>query len=155
MNPSILAMHKPLIKNASAKIIVLWTVFLLGTLFHTQLALMPLFHNQSVVEPHAHDFISVNAVMWFMTIFFSLPLLAIIGCAFYSSGQFRRLHFGMTLIYTILNLLHFILDSLIAVPNYQLILMGLLFCVGLMLNWVAYQWQQAASGSKKRLNPSI
>ncbi len=32
------------------KIIALWIVFLLGMLFHTQLALMPLFHGLKVAE---------------------------------------------------------------------------------------------------------
>jgi hypothetical protein len=36
----------------AVKIIALWTVFLLGTLFHTQLALMPLFHGLSLLAPH-------------------------------------------------------------------------------------------------------
>ena len=34
--------------NYREKIIALWTVFLLGTLFHTQLALIPLFHGIDV-----------------------------------------------------------------------------------------------------------
>lgn len=147
-------MHKPIANNFAAKIIVLWIVFLLGTLFHTQLALMPLFHGLSVAESHAHDYISVNAVIWFMLIFFSLPLLAILGCSFYPSRQFRRLHFGMTLVYTVLNLLHFVLDSIIAVPSYQLILMALLLGVGLLLNVMAYQWMRAVGSVEKRLKPS-
>ncbi|MBE7385672.1 MAG: hypothetical protein F6J95_030300 [Leptolyngbya sp. SIO1E4] len=144
-------MHKPTANNFTAKIAALWTVFLLGTLFHTQLALMPLFHGLSVVESHAHDYISVTVVMWFMLIFFSLPLLAIVGCVFHPSLLFRKLHFGMTLIYTVLNLLHFVLDSLIAVPSYQLILMVFLFCVGLLLNLVAYQWLGAMNKTARRL----
>ncbi|MEO1068026.1 MAG: hypothetical protein AAFW95_02755 [Cyanobacteria bacterium J06638_6] len=147
-------MHKSVAKDFAARIIALWTVFLLGTLFHTQLALMPLFHGLSVVESHTHNYVSVNTVMWFMLVFFCLPLLAIAGCAFYSSRQFRQLHFGMTLVYTLLNLLHFVLDSLIAVPGYQLVLMALLFGVGLLLNIVAYQWMKAASRANQQLNPS-
>jgi hypothetical protein len=42
------------------KIIALWTVFLLGTLFHTQLALMPLFHGLSVLAPHGHVAIDMS-----------------------------------------------------------------------------------------------
>lgn len=150
----LLIMNKSVASEFSARIIALWTVFLLGTLFHTQLALMPLFHNLSVAESHAHDYISLNAVMWFMLVFFSLPLLAIAGCAFYSSRRFRQLHFGMTLLYTGLNLLHFVLDSIIAVPSYQLVLMALLFGVGLLLNGVAYQWMRTSNRTEQRLSPS-
>ena len=147
-------MHKPTDTTFAAKIIALWIVFLLGTLFHTQLALMPLFHGLSVAESHAHDYTSVNTVMWFMLIFFALPLLAIVGCALYPSPQFRKLHFGMTLAYTVLNLLHLVLDSIIAVPSYQLILMTVLLGVGLLLNGIAYRWMRASGKLPKRLNPS-
>lgn len=126
--------------NFPSTITALWTVFLLGTLFHTQLALMPLFHGMSVVESHTHDFMSVNAVMWFMLFFFSLPLLAIVGCAFLSSQRFRQLHLIMTLIYTVLNLIHLTVDMLISVPYYQLVLMTLLLLIGLLLNVASYQW---------------
>ncbi len=39
--------------NYQTKIITLWTTFLLGLLFHTQLGLMPLFHGQEIA--HSHD----------------------------------------------------------------------------------------------------
>ncbi|MBE9140332.1 hypothetical protein IQ254_24560 [Nodosilinea sp. LEGE 07088] len=145
-------MNKPIANDFSARLTALWTVFLLGTLFHTQLALMPLFHNLSVAESHAHNYISVNAVMWFMLIFFSLPLLAILGSVFHPSLRFRKLHFGMTLIYSVLNLLHLVMDSVISVPGYQIVLMALLFCVGLALNAVAYGWIKAHDSSAKHFN---
>ncbi|MEM9447415.1 MAG: hypothetical protein AAGA75_02640 [Cyanobacteria bacterium P01_E01_bin.6] len=147
-------MYEPTINNFATKITSLWTVFLLGTLFHTQLALMPLFHGLSVTESHTHDYISLDAVMWFMLIFFCIPMLVIVGCAFYSSRQFRRLHFGMTLAYTVLNLIHFILDSIIGVPSYQLGLMALLFGVGVLLNLVSYQWVRAPGRAERHLHPS-
>ena len=147
-------MDKPTNHSFAAKITALWTVFLMGTLFHTQLALMPLFHGLSVAESHTHDYISVNAVMWLMLVFFLLPLLAILGCTLSPSLQFRRLHFGMTLVYTVLNLLHLGIDSLIAVPSYQLVLMTFLLGVGLLLNIVAYQWVRATNRAAKRLHPS-
>lgn len=147
-------MHKLTANHFATKISALWTVFLLGIVFHTQLALMPLFHGLSVTESHAHGLISVNAVMWFMLIFFCLPMLAIIGCTFYGSLGFRRLHFAITLVYTVLNILHLVFDSLIAVPGYQLVLMGWLLGVGLLLNLVSYQWIRAASPGRKSLQSS-
>ena len=45
------------------KIIALWTVFLLGTVFHTQLALMPLFHGLDVaIVGHQHGTESSQAI---------------------------------------------------------------------------------------------
>lgn len=134
--------------NFPFKITSLWTVFLLGTLFHTQLALMPLFHGMNVTESRAHSFVSVDAVMWFMLIFFSLPLLAIIECAFSSAQRFRQLHFALTVVYTVFNLLHLVADALISVPSYQLMLMTLLLLVGLLLNEVSYRWMKMPRRAK-------
>ncbi len=146
-------MQNPSTTTLPIKISFLWVVFLLGTLFHTQLALMPLFHGVSVTESHMHEAVSVGTVMWFMLFFFSLPLLAIAGCMLTPSRRFRSLHFGMTLVYTGLNLAHLILDAMIAVPGYQLALMGLLLLIGLMLNWLSYRWIKSARGTVQ-LSPS-
>ncbi|MGD1944491.1 MAG: hypothetical protein ACFB0G_24610 [Leptolyngbyaceae cyanobacterium] len=48
---------------------------------------MPLFHQLSAAEFHAHHYLNVDAVMWFMLMFFCLPLLAILGCTFHPSQQ--------------------------------------------------------------------
>ena len=60
----------------------------------------------------------------------------------------------MTLVYSVLNLLHLVLDSIIAVPSYQLVLMTGLLGVGLLLNAVAYQWMRASVKVAKQLHPS-
>ena len=55
--------------NYREKIIALWTVFLLGTLFHTQLALMPLFHGIDVaIMGHHHQetatIAEIQPILW-------------------------------------------------------------------------------------------
>ncbi len=89
--------------NDREKIIVLWIVFLLGLLFHTQLGLMPLFHNLSVTESHAPNMASIAPIMWLMLGFFVLPMFAIVATVFINSKRYRRIHFGLTIGYTILN----------------------------------------------------
>lgn len=138
-------MNKSILNNLAFKITALWVAFLLGTLFHTQLALMPLFHGINVAESETHSFVNMSFVMWFMLIFFSLPLLAIVGCAFSPALRFYKIHFVMSLIYTALNLAHLVVDTIIAVPSYQLVLMVLLLLIGLLLNLVgysAYSWMK-------------
>ena len=137
--------------NSQGKIIALWTAFLLGMLFHTQLALMPLFHGLNVMESHTHEYLELHTIMWLMLGVFALPMLAIIVTALNGSQTYRRLHFGLTIVYTVNNALHFILDVLVKVPDYQLFLMALLFGVGLLLNLVSYRWIQESSRSKKAL----
>lgn len=75
-----------------------------------------------------------------MWIFFLLPLLAILGTVFVPSRSFRSNHFYMTLLYTVLNLGHFLADILVGAPSYQLSLMIFLVLVGFILNVTAYQW---------------
>ncbi|MEJ1936742.1 hypothetical protein WDZ92_41650, partial [Nostoc sp. NIES-2111] len=71
------------------KIVALWVVFLLGTLFHTQLGLMPIFHGLSVVESQkATNLNEISVIMWLMLGFFSLPMLAIIGTVFTESKRY-------------------------------------------------------------------
>lgn len=131
-----------LAKSHAAKAIVLWIVFLLGTLFHTQLALMPLFHGLSVAESHTHEFLSLDVLFWLMLVFFLVPLLAILVALFEPSQRYRTVHFGLTLVYTVLNFAHLLADIAIRVPSYQIFLMAFLLFVGLILNIVVYQWMR-------------
>ncbi|MBD2518567.1 hypothetical protein H6G93_27075 [Nostoc sp. FACHB-973] len=130
--------------NYRERIIALWTVFLLGTLFHTQLGLMPLFHSLPVVESQkAANINDISGIMWLMLGFFVLPMLAIIGTAFTDSKRYRMIHFGLTIFYSIMNLLHVILDLFVQpVLWYQIALMVFLVIVGLLLNITAFKWMR-------------
>ncbi|MEO0456656.1 MAG: hypothetical protein AAF152_08740 [Cyanobacteria bacterium P01_A01_bin.114] len=129
-------------RGLSGKIMALWTIFLLGTLFYNQLTLRPAFHALSLAESPTSP-ITMGAIMGFMLIFFTLPMLVVIAAAFSPSRRFRGIHFGFTLIYSAFNLLHFAIDVWMALPPYQLVLMAFLFIIGLLLNIIAYQWWQS------------
>ncbi|MCF2150921.1 hypothetical protein IQ276_031760 [Desmonostoc muscorum LEGE 12446] len=137
--------------NYRERIIALWTVFLLGTLFHTQLGLMPLFHSLPVVESQkAANINDISGIMWLMLGFFVLPMLAIIGTAFTDSKRYRMIHFGLTIFYSIMNLLHVILDLFVQpVLWYQIALMVFLVIVGLLLNITAFKWMRLQPIAKK------
>jgi len=125
--------------NYRERIISLWTVFLLGILFHTELGLMPLFHGLSVAESQkATNINDISGIMWLMLGFFMLPMLAIISTAFTDSKRYRIVHFGLTIFYTIMNLLHVVSDLLVKpILWYQIVLIVFLFFVGLLLNITA------------------
>jgi hypothetical protein len=135
--------------NCQGKIVILWVVFLLGILFHTELGLMPLFHGVSVASEPPDD---LNLILWLMLGFFVLPMLAIVGTAFTAIQQYRIAHFGLTLIYSFLNFLHLMMDLRVQpIVWAQIALMGILFVVGLLLNWVSFQWlQERKQGQKQR-----
>ena len=126
----------------------LWTVFLLGTLFHTQLALMPLFHGIDVgMMAHHHGetatMAEIEPILWGMLVFFMLPMLAIAATAFYQFPRFRGFHFGFTVVYSVLNFIHLLADLIVEqIFWYQIVLMLFLFIIGILLNIVAYQWMK-------------
>jgi hypothetical protein len=132
--------------NHQEKIIALWTVFLLGTIFHTQLALIPLFHGLDVGHGHgeaAASLSEISYILWLMLAFFLLPMIAIVGTAFYHSYRYRSIHFGLTVFYSVMNFLHVLLDLFVApIAWYQIVLMVFLFVVGILLNIVSFQWMR-------------
>ncbi|MEO0849627.1 MAG: hypothetical protein AAFY50_24900 [Cyanobacteria bacterium J06648_1] len=136
--------------NYQEKIIALWVVFLLGTLFHTQLALIPLFHGIDVaIMSHHHQetatLAEITPILWGMLLFFVLPMLAIVATAFYKFKRWRSLHFGFTVLYSVLNFAHLVADLLVdPIAWYQIVLMLLLFLVGILLNIVSYQWLKSS-----------
>ncbi|WP_193195516.1 hypothetical protein [Nostoc sp. MG11] len=137
--------------NYRERIIALWTVFLLGTLFHTQLNLIPLFHGLPVVESQpARNINDISGIMWLMLGFFVLPMLAIIISAFNDSKRYRIIHFGLTVFYSIMNLLHVVLDLFVQpLLWYQIALMVFLFFVGLLLNITAFKWMRLHNRANK------
>lgn len=131
------------------KIITLWTAFLLGTLFHTQLGLMPLFHNQSIAISDAHGIGSIAWILWSMLGFFAVPMIGIIVTLFSDSNRYRKLHFGVTVFYSVMNFFHIVADLFVKpIAWYQITLMILLFMIGLLLNLVSFQWMQERANGK-------
>lgn len=130
--------------NYRERIIALWTAFLLGTLFHTQLGLMPLFHGLSVAESQPASKLSdISVIMWLMLGFFVLPMLAIIATTFNDSKRYRVFHFALTIFYSVMNLLHVVADLFVQpLLWYQITLMIILFLIGLILNIVSFQWMK-------------
>ena len=138
-------------KAIQEKIIILWAVFLLGTLFHTQLGLMPLFHGINIANESLTTNISeIAGILWGMLAFFTVPMLAILATAFTNSKRYRIFHFGLTVVYSVLNLLHVVLDLMVKpIVWSQITLMVILLVVGLILNVVAWQWMKESSRSKR------
>lgn len=125
--------------NYQNQIVALWTAFLLGLLFHTQLALMPLFHGIDVA--HSHDGGAMNWIFWLMFVFFAIPMGAIALTPLTHHLAYRVAHFRITLIYTVLNFMHVVMDLFVTpVVWYQILLMVLLFGIGLILNIISYRW---------------
>ncbi|MBD2694801.1 hypothetical protein [Anabaena catenula] len=135
--------------NHRQKIIILWTVFLLGILFHTQLGLMPLFHNQNIATSDTHETGNIAWILWSMLGFFAVPMIIMIATIFSESNRYRKLHFGVTVFYSVMNFFHLVADLWVKpIAWYQIALMILLFMIGLLLNLVSFQWMKEQANGK-------
>jgi len=123
-------------------LIVLWSVFLFGIIFHSQLAFMPLLYGQGVAMPGSHG-VAPLYQLWLMLGFYIIPMLLIIATAFEDSYFYRNLHYLVTLGYSVLNLLHIVSDLLVSpVEWYQILLITVIFGNGLLINKVALDWKE-------------
>jgi hypothetical protein len=77
--------------------------------------------------------------------FFAVPMLAIGMTLVNTSHLYRTIHFGLTVVYTVLNFLHVTMDLMVRpIEWYQIALMVLVFINGILLNFVAFQWLMQA-----------
>lgn len=125
------------------QIIALWAVFLFGMVFHSQLAMMPLLYGESIAIEHYGGKTPISH-LWLMLGFFAIPMIAIAGTIFFTSPLYRMAHFGLTLIYSVLNFAHGAMDLTVRpIEWYQIVLMVIVFINGILLNIVAFQWLQS------------
>lgn len=126
--------------NKQEKIIALWIVFLFGTVFHTQLALMPLLHGENVVMPNTQGRMPAFE-SWLMLGFFVLPAIAIVMTAFNNSRRYRLIHFCLTIVFTVVNFIHFGFDLTVQpLAWHQISLIFLILVNSLLLNIISLQW---------------
>lgn len=124
------------------QIIALWVVFLFGMVFHSQLAMMPLLYGENIAMPRYGGKTPISH-LWLMLGFFAVPMLAIAGTVFYASPPYRMIHFGLTIVYSVLNFLHAAMDLMVRpIEWYQIALMVIVFINGILLNIVAFHWMQ-------------
>ncbi len=89
------------------KILLLWTIFLLGMIFHSLLAIMPVFWGQSIAMPE--EMIAKHAFepnMWMMLAFFLLPMIIIVVTTFIESGWYKITNFILSILITLMNIFH-------------------------------------------------
>jgi uncharacterized protein len=126
--------------NSQQKIIALWALFLFGMVFHVQLGVMPIFYGQNVSIPGSHG-IAPQQDLWLMLGFYLLPMLAMLGTLLTESRSFRVAHFGLTIFYSVMNVLHIGFDLTVnPIEWYQILLVSVVFISGIVLNFAALDW---------------
>ena len=128
--------------SIQVQIIALWTGFLFGLVFHSQLAMMPLLYGQSVAMPESSGKMPIIH-SWLMLGFYAIPMIAIAATATTDSPIYRIIHFGLTIAYTVMNFTHAAMDlGVKPIEWYQILLMVIVFLNGILLNVIAFQWMQ-------------
>ncbi|MCX5937817.1 MAG: hypothetical protein NTW02_06345 [Cyanobium sp. LacPavin_0920_WC12_MAG_62_9] len=142
----------------------LWLSWLLAMLFHVDLGLMPLFHG---ISPQIKGQVAdsqLPGLFATMLGYFLVPLAAVVGIAYASSNPtnqgrsgprpqrqsrrhlWRRLHFGLSLIYSLSNMVHLVADILVPDSRAdQVVLMGVMVAIGLLINREAWLWWRKAT----------
>jgi len=127
----------------------LWIAYLLAMLFHVELGLMPLFHGASATIGSAVDPGRISLVFWGMLLYFLIPLACLLLITYASAdraawrgwSRWRRIHFWISVIYTITNIVHLIADMVIPDSRSdQVFLMGVLLVIGCLTNREAWCW---------------
>ena len=137
----------------------LWLSWLLAMLFHVDLGLMPLFHG---ISPQIKGQVAdsqLPGLFATMLGYFLVPLAAVVGIAYASSNPtkrqltapkrrhpWRRIHFGLSVIYSLSNMVHLVADILVPDSRAdQVVLMGVMVAIGLLINREAWLWWRKAT----------
>ncbi|MCP9778210.1 MULTISPECIES: hypothetical protein [unclassified Cyanobium] len=135
--------------NHAQRLITLWIAWLLAMLFHVDLGLMPLFHGQSPEINSKIPLVALPLLYSAMLGYFLLPLLVIVLISFSDSAigpgirwrPLRRLHFWLSVVYSITNILHLLADILVPDARLdQIVLMAVMTLLGLLINIEGWHW---------------
>ncbi len=132
----------------------LWLAWLLAMLFHVDLGLMPLFHGQSPEIESQVPVAMLPLLFGAMLGYFLVPLACVVTIAYAASDPghvarwrpWRRLHFWISVVYTVSNLPHLIADILVPDSRAdQVTLMVVLVLIGLLINREGWAWWREAA----------
>ena len=131
-------MTLPTFKRIIERIKGLWLCFVLLLLFHTQLSLMPLYHNDTIKVNDMNP-IQQQEIFLLMLGYYSIPLLIYLVLCWNTStlcrfDLFCHTHFFITLIYSLSNIMHFVSEILFSKRPDQIILTFLMLIIGILLN---------------------
>ena len=124
------------------KIITLWTVFIFGMVFHSLLAMMPLFFGADIAMPNATGSVPCS-MMWMSLLIYLLPIILIVLILFTEKKWFKITNFGFSILITLMNIFHIIEHiSETSVQMVQVVLLTFVLISGILLNIVSYKWMK-------------
>ena len=148
----------------------LWQCWFLALLFHTDLGLMPLFHGLKVeIESQVAPAV-VPMIFGAMLAYGLVPLAAVILSTYAETaaaperrawwrswwrwGWWRRGHLGLSLVYTVTNAAHLVVDLVIPDSRTdQVVLMAVMLAIGLLINREALLWCRDRQGPMEQTLP--
>ena len=128
--------------NNRLKVVSLWILFLFGMIFHSLLAMFPLFWGQSIAM--SEELIAKNPIgpsIRMMLFFFLLPMIIILQTLFFEKKWYKITNFVFTLLFTLMNVWHLIGHiNESPVDPYQITLLTFVLTSGIVLNIVSFEW---------------
>ena len=124
------------------KVIVLWTIFLFGMVFHSLIAMMPLFFGESVAIPDATGAVPVS-MMWMSLAFYLLPMIFITTTLFIETSWYKITNFVFSVLFSLMNIFHlFEHFSQASVDFVQVALLTFVLIASILLNIAAFKWMK-------------
>lgn len=124
------------------KVIVLWTIFLFGMVFHSLLALMPLFFGASVAMPDVTGTVPAS-MMWMALAFYLLPMIFIAATLFLKSSWYKITNFVLSVLFLLMNIFHlFEHFSQTTIDFVQITLLTFVLLASILLNIAAFKWMK-------------
>jgi hypothetical protein len=110
--------------------------------FHSLLAMMPIFWGESVaMSPELIAKNPIAPMMWMMLFFFLIPMIIILVTVFVEKKWYRITNFVLTLLLTLFNIYHLTghLGESPVDPR-QIMLLTFVLISGILLNIVSFKW---------------
>ena len=124
------------------KIITLWTVFLFGMVFHSLLAMMPLFFGASIAMQDAMGECPPS-MMWMSLLIYLLPMILIVLILSTEEKWYKITNFTFSILFTLMNIFHIVGHlSETPVKSVQVVLLTFVLISGILLNIVSYKWMK-------------
>ncbi len=124
------------------KIIVLWVLFLFGMVFHSLLAVMPLFFDASIAMPDTTGAVPAS-MMWMALAFYLLPMIFIATTLFVKSSWYKITNFVFSGLFSLMNVFHLFKHfSQAPVDFVQVTLLTFVLLTSILLNVAAFRWMK-------------
>lgn len=123
------------------KIALLWGTILFSLILHFLIETIPLFFG-CYFSIYSEDGTMSVKIAWLSLFFYLIPALCLTGTIYFSHKWFKLTNLIISVIYMIFNLVHLVMDGIIAENAIQFILLSFIMFISIILFIESFQWRQ-------------